>query len=486
MGEGELRVLSDSKLSFKPDGSEKYEVIGSLENIEVQDNANKWIEVVEPIDQSHVRTIKYVEGEFKNGTAESPFTFKPYGEEEWQVIDNKENIEVEDKSEDQLEVEEAVRKAEKEELEKETEQEKKTIKKEKAELEELEEEKKTGENELKKEDFPELRNKLKEENEDQQANTLNELEKKLKEKTEEAIKIAEGNSDKSGVAYVSTKNKLRIEELRVKKQEYMSELVKIEEEEREKIQKFNLERRGLSRAALDELNDLRKLHGIHYVDDNPLLTFMRANDEGNSTLEHILKEEITQEPVNQYSIFYNMFLEKLEERWELEIEAKNESWKSVPKNPFMFYFYLTDEENEPSLDMVFKSVVKKIKDVFQGKLVKDWSGTEVKKEIGITDYSDNLHMAQDDISIVNYQKLIPVPRTNGKVYRIVLNRTRLNPKEKLLGLTLTKGVTEDNWEDLPPHARTVINGWSGAFKKSIKQNTYAWNKQPPMKQDVLL
>ena len=266
----------------------------------------------------------------------------------------------------------------------------------------------------------------------------------------------------------------------------MSELVQIEEEERVKINEFKLERRGLSRAALEELNDLRKLHGIHYVDENPLLTFMRVNDEGKSTLEHILKEDITQEPVNQYSIFYNMFLEKLEERWELEIEAKNESWKSVPKNPFMFYFYLTDEENEPSLDMVFKSVVKKIKGVFQGKLVKDWSETEVQQEIGITDYSDNLHMAQGEISIGNYQKLIPVPRTNGKVYRIVLNRTRLNPKEKLLGLTLTKGVTEDNWEDLPPHARTVINDCSKAFEKSIKQNTYAWNKQPPMKQDVLL
>ena len=160
-----------------------------------------------------------------------------------------------------------------------------------------------------------------------------------------------------------------------------------------------------------------------------------------------------------------MFLEKLEERWELEIEAKNEIWKSVPKNPFMFYFYLTDEENEPTLDMVFKSVVKKIKGVFQGKLVKDWSETKEKQELGITDYSDNLHMAEGDISIGNYQKLIPVPRTNGKVYRIVLNRTRLNPKEKLLGLKLTKGVTEDNWGDLPPHARTVINGWSTAFEK---------------------
>ena len=372
------------------------------------------------------------------------------------------------------------------------EQTEKTIEKEEAELKELEEEKKTEENELKKEEkaVEELKKRSSVEKEEE----LNELEKELKEKTEEAIKIAEGNSDKSGVAYVSTKNKLRIEELRVKKQEYMSELVQIEEEERVKINEFKLERRGLSRAALEELNDLRKLHGIHYVDENPLLTFMRVNDEGKSTLEHILKEEITQEPVNQYSIFYNMFLEKLEERWELEIEAKNESWKSVPKNPFMFYFYLTDEENEPSLDMVFKSVVKKIKGVFQGKLVKDWSELVkdwsekdmVGQEIGITDYSDNLHMAQGDISIGNYQKLIPVPRTNGKVYRIVLNRTRLNPKEKLLGLTLTKGVTEDNWEDLPPHARTVINGWSGAFKKSIKQNTYAWNKQPPMKQDVLL
>ena len=59
----------------------------------------------------------------------------------------------------------------------------------------------------------------------------------------------------------------------------------------------------MKRAALEELNDLRKLHGIHYVDENPLLTFMRVNDEGKSTLEHILKEEITQEPVNQYSIF---------------------------------------------------------------------------------------------------------------------------------------------------------------------------------------
>merc|ERR1712166_1677193 len=151
MGEGELRVLSDSKLSFKPDGSEKYEVIGSLENIEVQDNANKWIEVVEPIDQSHVRTIKYVEGEFKNGTAGSPFTFKPYGEEEWQGIDNKENIEVEDKSEDQLEVEEAVRKAEKEELEKETEK---------------NEEDEIGK-ELKKEEKKELEKELKEEEKDE-------------------------------------------------------------------------------------------------------------------------------------------------------------------------------------------------------------------------------------------------------------------------------------------------------------------------------
>merc|ERR1712166_1390721 len=91
--EGELRVLSDSKLSFKPDGSEEYEVIGSLENIEVQDKDKNWVQAVEPIDKSHVRTIKYVEGEFKDGTADSPFTFKPYGEEEWQVIDNKENIE---------------------------------------------------------------------------------------------------------------------------------------------------------------------------------------------------------------------------------------------------------------------------------------------------------------------------------------------------------------------------------------------------------
>ena len=50
--------------------------------------------------------------------------------------------------------------------------------------------------------------------------------KNSKKKPRRPLKIAEGNSDKSGVAYVSTKNKLRIEELRVKKQEYMSELVK--------------------------------------------------------------------------------------------------------------------------------------------------------------------------------------------------------------------------------------------------------------------
>ena len=64
--------------------------------------------------------LKYVEGEFKGGTAESPFTFRPYGEEKWQVIDNKENIEVEDKSENQLELESEKRKAEIEGLEKET------------------------------------------------------------------------------------------------------------------------------------------------------------------------------------------------------------------------------------------------------------------------------------------------------------------------------------------------------------------------------
>lgn len=861
--EGELRVSSGSNLSFKPDDSEDEELLNSLENIEVQDKDKKWIEVVEPIDKSHVRTIKYVEGEFKNGTAESPFMFKPYGEDEWQVIDNKENIQVEDKSEDQLEIESAVRKAEEQELKKvtekkeedeiakeldevkldqgdyidgrnfeivemsypefepktvffdprafaffidilspvlydgddviftkdddknfhygtiksvttgdddellynilenetlsstfswsttvseknivginhkhlnkgmhkhavaiteemkgntdeesfdeissslvlngglvfpyrtqrkemipigtfvglklqnskskfefaksldleetryyktslprpglltdfrekngieklsavemykflesasafdratipkdprskgllelsdiieshekkvdkikrkraqidikiieldnelesikehtstvqeerknkinrllnekkvvqdkidffsnneevtrelknklnkiskdismskltikemqanvtkinglqnashlqldEMERKEKTIEKETKLISELEKDKKNEENELKKKEkaVEELRNI----SSDKKKMELNHLEKKLEKISEETIEIAEGNSNKSGVAYVNTKNKVRIEELGVKKQEYMSELVQIEEEERVKINEFKLERRGLSRAALEELNDLRKLHGIHYVDENPLLTFMRVNGEGKSTLEHILKEEITQEPVNQYSIFYNMFLEKLEERWELEIDAKNESWKSVPKNPFMFYFYLTDEENEPSLDMVFKSIVKKIKGVFQGKLVKDWSETKVQQELGVTDYSDNLHMGKGEISIGNYQKLIPVPRTNGKVYRIVLNRSRLNPKEKLLGLTLTKGVTEDNWEDLPPHARTVINGCSKAFKNSIKQNTYAWNKQPPVTQDVLL
>merc|ERR1712166_135090 len=182
MGEGELRVLSDSKLSFKPDGSEKYEVIGSLENIEVQDNANKWIEVVEPIDQSHVRTIKYVEGEFKNGTAESHFTFKPYGEEEWQVIDNKENIEVEDKSEDQLEVEEAVRKAEKEELEKETEK---------------NEEDEIGK-ELKKEEKKELEKELKKELKKEEKKEENKEEKegeKKEEKEEEKkeVKLDQGD-----------------------------------------------------------------------------------------------------------------------------------------------------------------------------------------------------------------------------------------------------------------------------------------------------
>merc|ERR1712166_1035404 len=191
--EGELRVLSDSKLSFKPDGSEKYEVIGSLENIEVRDQDNKWIEVVESIDKSYVRTIKYVEGEFKNGTVDSPFTFKPYGEKEWQVIDNKENIEVEDKSEDQLEVESAVRKAEEEELEKETE------KNEEDEIwkELKKEEKKELEKELKKElKKEEKKEENKEEKEGEKKEEKEEEKKEVKEEKEEEkeeVKLDQGD-----------------------------------------------------------------------------------------------------------------------------------------------------------------------------------------------------------------------------------------------------------------------------------------------------
>ena len=319
---------------------------------------------------------------------------------------------------------------------------------------------------------------------DSKKQSIKELEQQLSNNVEETIKEAEKDSDKSEIAYVTTKNRLKIAELQKKKDEYMMELVQIEEEEKQMVEKFNIERGELSKAALAELNGLHKIHGIHYTDENPLLTFMLINDEGKSYMQHIPRQEIKQTPVNQYSVFYDLFESRLNQRWDMEIESGNKEWECVPKNPFMFYFYLTDEENEPVVDEEFVHVIRKIKGVFRGKLIKDWSKTDVKQELGVTDYIDNLHFDSKKTSVENYQKLIPIPRTNGKVYRIVLNRTMLS--EKLLGLELTTGVHKDNWDNMPPHARTVVNGWSGYFAKAIKENTYTYNRKPPKLHDVLL
>jgi len=74
------------------------------------------------------------------------------------------------------------------------------------------------------------------------------------------------------------------------------------------------------------------------------------------------KDRETEDEENVYSAFYHQFSEEFTELW--YSERKRKDWKMIPKNPFMFYFYLTDEENRQVLWDDFGDIIDSIKEFF--------------------------------------------------------------------------------------------------------------------------
>jgi hypothetical protein len=298
------------------------------------------------------------------------------------------------------------------------------------------------------------------------AEALRSLEDK-KSKIDELIqKNARESIGTDSQEFNNIKNERVIKQLKEKEQEILDKMLELEKEQSALTIQFEEDRATVVQTELNELIGLRKQFGIKYTNSNPLLTFMVT--EGDiTTMHHIPKEDIEETPVHQYLVFFDLFKKALTEKWDLQMEKNAKKWEIVPKNPFMFYFYLMDEENEFILDNDLKMIVKRIKGVFKGKV--DTTSQQITTELGVTDYHDKLHFDNLPVTSENYPRIVPIPKVNGLLYKIVLNRTMVS--EEHLGLTFTSGVTKENWSEIPYHARTMINSISKQFEKAITNNT---------------
>jgi len=93
--------------------------------------------------------------------------------------------------------------------------------------------------------------------------------------------------------------------------------------------------------------------------------YTAANSGSRPIIPFKDNETVNNETVNNenvYTAFYREFLEEFTELW--YSERKKKDWKMIPKNPFLFYFYLVDEENRQVLWDDFGDIIDSIKKFF--------------------------------------------------------------------------------------------------------------------------
>ena len=120
-----------------------------------------------------------------------------------------------------------------------------------------------------------------------------------------------------------------------------------------------------------------------------------------------------------YLDVYDLFLKRFTEKWYDELALKHHNYcRSVPENPFMFYMFISDEENEKVLAPQIASIIIALKRKGIDSGLRNWSkeirktdkrtilsgGRKRMKDIDYPDYLPQKSFSDNSLSMLPYKK----------------------------------------------------------------------------------